>query len=440
MIQKTITTIDALPKLEKLIRVAAYARVSSGKDAMLHSLSAQISYYQNLITAHQGWEFAGVYADEAITGTKENRDEFNRLISDCKKGKIDLIIVKAISRFARNTVTLIETVRLLKSLNVDVFFEEQNIHTISAEGEMVLTFLASFAQEEARSVSENMKWRIKKDFEKGLLWGSRDQLGYQIVNRALVIVPEEAELVKRIYRLYIDGYGVQAITNILNKEGIKSVQGKAWNMSVIRMILRNYNYTGDLILQKTYRENYLTKKKKRNQGELSQYLVEDDHEPIISKEMFYEVQKIASERAEHYNATKETNRVYPFTGLIQCGICKKNYRRKKGSARWYWSCITFDRSGKEHCNSKSIPEETLITLTKRVLKISEVTIEVVKKKIKFIEAFNDNKLVYHLNNGKVVEMVWQDLSRRNSWTPEMREKARQATLKRNKQKDGGING
>lgn len=158
MIKKMITTIDVAPKLERLINVAAYARVSSGKDAMLHSLAAQITYYQNLITSHQGWKFAGVYADEAFTGTKDNRHEFQRLIQDCKDGKIDMVIVKAISRFARNTVTLLKTVRMLKSINVDVYFEEQNLHTLSAEGEMVLTFLASFAQEESRSVSENMKW------------------------------------------------------------------------------------------------------------------------------------------------------------------------------------------------------------------------------------------------------------------------------------------
>lgn len=439
MIQKTITTIEALPKLEKLIRVAAYARVSTGKDAMLHSLSAQITYYQNFITSHQGWEFAGVYADEAITGTKDNRDEFNRLIKDCKKGKIDLIIVKAISRFARNTVTLIETVRLLKSLNVDVFFEEQNIHTLSAEGEMVLTFLASFAQEESRSISENMKWRIKKDFEKGLLWGSKDQLGYRIVDRSLVFVPDEAKLVKRIYNLYIEGYGFQAIANVLNKEGVKTVNGNKWNKSSIHLILTNYNYTGDLILQKTYRENYLTKRTKRNYGELAQYLVEDDHEPIISKEMFYLVQKIAAERSEHFKSTKQPNITYPFTGVIQCGICKKNYRRKKGNVRWYWTCATFNTLGKEQCNSKSIPEETLIDITKKVLNINEVTIEVVKKKIKYIEVFEGNKLVFHLKNGKAIEMVWQDLSRKDSWTPEMKEQARLRTIKQYK-KDGVNNG
>jgi len=164
MDQKRITKIDALPKLQKKTRVAAYARVSTGKDAMLHSLAAQVSYYNKMISEHEGWEFAGVYADEALTGTKDTREEFQSLISDCKAGIIDMIVVKSISRFARNTFTMLKTVRELKALGIDVFFEEQNLHTLSAEGEMVLTFLASFAQEEARSVSENMKWKIKKDY------------------------------------------------------------------------------------------------------------------------------------------------------------------------------------------------------------------------------------------------------------------------------------
>lgn len=161
-----ITKISTLPQLDRKKRVAAYARVSTGKDAMLHSLSAQVSYYNNLIQNNNEWEFAGIYADEAMSGTKDNREEFNRMVDDCKAGKIDLIITKAISRFARNTATLLSTIRELSSVGVDVFFEEQNLHSISGDGEMILTLLASCAQEEARSASENVKWRVKKDFKK----------------------------------------------------------------------------------------------------------------------------------------------------------------------------------------------------------------------------------------------------------------------------------
>ena len=185
--------------LPKLLRVAAYARVSSAKDAMHHSLSAQVSYYSDLIQKHPGWSYAGVYADEAKTGTRDSRESFQRLIADCKTGKIDAVITKSISRFARNTVTLLETVRELKGYGIDVFFEEQNIHTLSAEGELMLSILASYAQEESLSASENQKWRIRRNFEEGKPWNGT-MLGYRYREGTLVVEPGEAEIVRRIFR------------------------------------------------------------------------------------------------------------------------------------------------------------------------------------------------------------------------------------------------
>ena len=215
---KQVTKVAQIPKLQRKKQVAAYARVSSGKDAMLHSLSAQVSYYNDLIQKEDGWEFVGVYADEAITGTKEGRADFQRMLTDCRNGKIDMIITKSISRFARNTVTLLETVRMLKALEVDVFFEEQNIHTMSADGELMLTILASYAQEESRSASENQKWRIKKNFEEGMPWCGRT-LGYRIRDGQYYIIPDEAEIVRRIYREYLDGAGPNGIANRLTEDG-----------------------------------------------------------------------------------------------------------------------------------------------------------------------------------------------------------------------------
>ena len=440
MKEKTITKIDALPHLERKLRVAAYGRVSSAKDAMLHSLSAQITYYQNLITSHDGWLFAGVYTDEGITGTKDKRPEFQRLIKDCKSGKIDLIIVKSISRFARNTVTMLETVRMLKSIGVDVFFEEQNLHSMSSEGEMVLTFLSSFAQEEARSVSENMRWRIKHSFEEGVMWGAKHHLGYRIVDKKFIIIPEEAEIVRMIYRLYIEGMGFQSIATHLNKQGYKSLGGSSFQKSTVDHILSNYNYTGNLILQKTYRVDYLSKHKKTNKGERTQYLVEEDHEPIISLEDYMLVQELKLQRATHFRSKRTPNEVYPFTGVIRCGICGKNYRRKKATVRFLWTCATFNVHGKDKCNSKSIPEETLIEVTKAVLRVEEITIEVVKEHIEYIEAFNGNKLIFHLKDGNIVESKWRDLTRRDSWTPEMKEAARRRAFEQHKAKEVASNG
>ena len=216
--EQKVIKYKAIPTIKKAKRVAAYARVSSGKDAMLHSLSSQVSYYANYIQNHKGWRYAGVYADEAVSGTLDNRENFQKLQADCRLGKIDMIITKSISRFSRNTITLIHTVRELKSLGVDVFFEEQNLHSLSGDGEVMLSILASFAQEEARSVSENMLWRIQQNFKQGLVY-SKTMLGYRIEDSTLIVVPSEAEVVKRVFRLYLEGYGTHAIAKLLNKDG-----------------------------------------------------------------------------------------------------------------------------------------------------------------------------------------------------------------------------
>jgi len=187
--QRIITRVNLVPKQPKAKRMAAYARVSTGKDAMRHSLSAQVSYYSNLIQSHNGWLYCGVYADEALTGTKDGREQFQRMLKDCREGKLDGIITKSISRFARNTVTLLETIRELKLLGIDVFFEEQNIHTMSSEGEFLLTILASYAQAESLSASENLKWRIRKSFEEGEIFCISDMYGYDKKDKKMVINP-----------------------------------------------------------------------------------------------------------------------------------------------------------------------------------------------------------------------------------------------------------
>ena len=265
-----ITIVSKPPKLERKKRVAAYARVSNGKDAMLHSLSAQVSYYSNLIQNHGDWLYVGVYSDEAKTGTKDSRAGFQSLIADCRAGKIDMVITKSISRFARNTVTLLQTVREFKALGVDIYFEEQNIHTMSGDGELMMTILASYVQEESRSASENQKWRVKRNFEAGIPW-DRTLLGYRMENDHYVIVPKEAEIVRRIYNEYLSGNGYNSIAKTLNDEGVPSRFGGKWNQSSISRVLSNYTYTGNLLLQKTFRENHITKRKINNMGELPKY-------------------------------------------------------------------------------------------------------------------------------------------------------------------------
>ncbi len=398
-------------------RVAAYARVSSGKDAMLHSLSAQVSYYSDYIQ-NNGWEYAGVYADEAITGTKDKRDGFQKLLAECRNGNVDIVITKSISRFARNTVTLLSTVRELKELGVDVYFEEQNIHTASADGELMLTILASYVQVESLSVSENMKWRIKKNFEDGKPW-SGFVLGYRCENGQYVVVPEEAEVVRRIYREYIDGLGATAIMKGLNEDGIRTRTGKPWRTEGVFKILRNYNYTGNLILQKTYRENHLTKRKMKNNGEKPQYHAIDTHEAIIDLATFEAVQEELARRAEHYSGKKPTVATYPFSGLIVCDGCGKHYRRKTTARGIVWICSTYNTHGKKACaDSKAIPESVLYELTADT-PLGDLTA---------IRAEKDNTLIFCFKNGSQTVKRWKDRSRAESWTDAMKERARQLRM------------
>ena len=412
----------AKTKLPRAKRVAAYARVSSGKDAMLHSLSAQVSYYSNFIQNHGGWEYAGVYADEALTGTKDNRENFQRLLADCRNGKIDMILTKSVSRFARNTLTLLETVRELKSLGVDVYFEEQNIHTASSEGELMLTIIVSYAQEESLSASENQKWRVRQQFQNGKPWRGF-MMGYRYDGEKYVIVPEEAEVVRSIFRDYLDGKGIAAIMKRLNEEGILTQQGFTWHQSAVSRILRNYAYTGNLLLQTKFRENHLTKRTLVNHGELPQYHAENTHEPIIDIGTYNLVQLEMARRAERF-AKPQTKAKYPFTGLITCAGCGKHYRRKVTKTGPVWICATYNILGKKYCPSKAIPEPTLMALAAEMDDFSKITA---------ITADKDNTLIFSLINGETIVKQWKDRSRSESWTPEMRAAVGKKTKERSKQ-------
>lgn len=428
--QRIIRKIPAAPTPSNAKRVAAYARVSSGKDAMLHSLSAQVGYYSELIQKHQGWQYAGVYADEAMTGTKECRENYQKLLSDCRDGKIDMIITKSISRFARNTVTLLETVRELKQLGIDVFFEEQNIHSLSGDGELMLTILASYAQEESRSVSENQKWRVKKNFESGKPWNVL-LFGYKYEDEEFKVVPHEAEIVKRIFTQYLSGDGCELIAKALNEDGLRTRNEVTWSHETIARMLKTYTYTGNLMLQSTYRDDPITKRRCKNRGELPMYHAVNTHEPIISLSVFEAVQEEMSRRAEHFKAPSKKD-VYAFTGKLVCSGCEKNYRRKKTAARPVWICRTFNTLGKAACStSKQIPEATLFTVTAEVLGLDNFDEEVFENEIKKIIVGEKNSLEYVFNNGKTVKTTWPDRSRSESWTEEKREKARQQNLRRN---------
>ena len=426
---KKVTKLPSEAKLVQKLRVAAYARVSTGKDAMLHSLTAQIDYYKTKIRANPEWIFAGVYVDEAKTGTNDTREGLERLISDCRDGKIDMVLTKSISRFARNTVTLLQIVRMCKEWEVDIFFEEQSIHTMSGDGELLLGILASYAQEESRCASENQKWRIKRNFAAGRPWNGA-LLGYRIRDGRYEIVPEEAEIVRRIYAEYLEGFGYHAIVKHLRKDGVPSRLGSDWRTSGIAKILQNPTYTGSLLLQRYYRENHLTKKKLVNKWELPKYYAEDTHEAIIPKETFDAVQAERTRRAERFGNHTGTKRFYPFSGKLVCAVCGKHYRRKVVKSGVVWICETFDHVGKFACASKQIPEETLKVISARAMEMDELAESIFRERVESVLVCNGNKLVFRFRDGTETTLHWQERSRSQSWTEEMKEAARQRVLER----------
>lgn len=423
------------PKRKK---VAAYVRVSSGKDAMMHSLSAQVSYYSKLIQDNPNWQYGGVYADEAKTGTKDSRPEFQRLLNDCKQGKIDMIITKSISRFARNTLTVLETVRELKKLGIDVYFEKENIHSLSEEGELMLTLLSSFAQEESLSVSENCKWRIRDKFKQGISTNFK-MLGYELKNNQITVIPKEAKVVKMIFQDYLNGMGINAIVRKLQDKGIPTKGGGTWHESTVRKILKNEKYTGNLLLQKTFISNHITKKQLENKGQLPMYYVESNHEPIIDADTFQKVQDKIKKRAKHHKATN-SSKEYAFTQKIECGLCGKNYRRKiSASGTKYenpiWICATFTSYGKKYCPSSRVPEETLKKLSCEVLGITKFDEQIFKNRVSKIVVPSKGNLKFILNDSNEVLRTWDYPSRRDSWTEEMKEMARNSELNRRKDEE-----
>lgn len=426
--ERVIKKVDHIMPQQKLTRVAAYCRVSSDKDAMLHSLSAQVSYFSSFIQSHPGWTYVGAYVDEGITGTKENRPEFIKLMQDCEAGCIDMVITKSITRFARNTIVLLDAIRELKDLGIDVFFEKENIHTLSADGELMISILASYAQEESRSASENQKWRVKRNFEEGKPWRYR-MLGYKYQDGEMVIVPEEAEIVKSIYATYLSGIGIVTIANRLNNSGAVTINGSEFTYGAIDRILRNYDYTGNLILQKKYRENHLTKKTLINNGELPKYHVFESHEAIVSVEDFERVQEQRKIRAEKY-AKPKTQMSYPFTGMMACAGCGKTYRRKVTKTGPVWICPTYNFKGKSFCPAKAVPENILYATTARALDLDCFDEVIFRDAVHKIVVQNGNVLVYHLTDGTEIKKAWKDRSRSESWTPEMKEKARKTTTER----------
>lgn len=427
--QKSIRAIQAEPTLPKRLRVAAYARVSCDKDTMLHSLAEQVSKYSRMIQSNTAWEYAGVYADEGITGTKEDRPEFQRLLADCRAGKIDMIITKSISRFARNTVTLLKTVRELKLLGIDVFFEENKIHSLQAEGEVLLTILSSYAQAESFSASENTKWRIRKGFERGEVMNWRFMYGYNITKDSVEIDEAEAAVIREVFGRARDGESFRGICRDLNDRGIRGLLGGKWSTAYLYQVLSNEKYAGNALLQKTFVNNHIDKKVVRNNGELPRVFVEGSHPPIIDQEAFDAVQVILA-RNKAKRAGKKPPEQCEFTGHIICPKCNKAYRHVTSNGSTGWNCSTYMTEGKAKCHGKKIPDTTLRSLIAELLGTPEYDAVAFSELVDSIYPYEGNRLVFAFKDGTIREATWKDRSRAESWTPEMKAKARENSKRR----------
>ena len=324
----TLVQEDKTVSPEKL-RVAAYARVSTEQDEQESSYEAQVDYYTRHIKSNPDWEFVDIYADRGITGTNtKNRERFNQMINDALSGKIDLILTKSISRFARNTVDTLQTVRKLKASGVEVVFEKENLHTFDPKCEVMLTIMSSLAQEESRSISENIRWAQQKNMQNGIVHVAYSRfLGYRKgENGRLEIIEEEATIVRQIYDLFLSGKTIRNIADKLTADGIPTPSGKKkWSVSTIRSILSNEKYKGDALLQKTYTVDYLSKEVRKNEGEVRQYLVENSHDPIIDPELFNQVQQ---KLAKHCVNRTRLRCKSPLANTIVCAECGGYYGHK----------------------------------------------------------------------------------------------------------------
>ena len=427
---RTVTKIEPQqPVLKPRKRVAAYARVSMETERLQHSLSAQISYYNDKIQKNPDWLFAGVYVDDGISGTgTAKRDDFNRMIADADAGKIDIILTKSISRFARNTVDLLETVRHLREIGVEVWFERENIHSLSGDGELMLSILASFAQEESRSISDNCKWGIRKRMEQGVPNGHFRVYGYRWEGDELVPIPEEAAIVKRIFQNFLDGKSRLETEREFAAEGITTREGCRWVDSNIKSVLTNVTYTGNLLLQKEFISDPLTKKRKKNRGELPQYYVPDTHEAIIDKATFDWVQSEIARRKELGPIANKALNTCCFTGKIKCPYCGYSYmhnrRVKNGRQEESWNCGSKKKKRTDTpCPVPgTITEKALEKACCEVLGLTSFDEAVFTERVDYIEVPERSVLTFFMKDGTVIRKEAPNTGHQDCWTEEYRKK------------------
>ena len=394
----------------KCLRVAAYCRVSTDDEEQKTSYEAQIGYYTEKINSNPEWQMAGIFADEGISGTQaQKRPEFLKMIRLCRQRKIDVILTKSLSRFARNTVDSLGYIRELRALGIAVISEKENINTLTAESEMLITIMSCFAQAESESISKNVSWGVRQSFKNGNVPMQYARLlGYRKGHDGNAeIIPEEAEVVKEIYRCYLDGMSMNLIADRLNKKGLTTKGGSSpYRKTVVQRILTNEKYMGDALLQKTYVTDCITKKTRKNNGELPMYLVKNHHEPIISRSDFNRVQEEMARRTMKRAIADKLTKTgqgkysakYALSELLICGECGEHYRRVTWTAKGFkeikWRCVSRIQYGKKKCHSSPTVDEQALhrAIVSAINEFCEVKDDVAKTLRKsIIEALDQNQ-------------------------------------------------
>lgn len=434
---KSVTVIPARKRVGNLakteekprLKVAAYCRVSTDSDEQATSYEAQVAHYTEFIKKNVEWEFAGIYADDGISGTNtKKREEFNRMIEECMAGKIDMIITKSISRFARNTLDCLKYIRQLKEKNVPVYFEKENINTMDSKGEVLLTIMASLAQQESESLSKNVKLGLQFRYQNGEVQVNHNWfLGYtKDENGHLIIDPEQAVVVKRIYREYLEGKSLIQIARGLMADGIHTAADKqTWRPEGVRKILTNEKYIGDALLQKTYTVDVLSKKRVANKGIVPQYYVENNHEAIIPRDLYMQVQEELVRRANLRTNKDGTKRVYSskyaLSSRLYCGKCGDTMRRiaEQSHGKKYpkWKCATRVNKGPSGCDADVITEREIHNAVVRAINKTlggrEDMLEKLKQNVEetFVE---QSEAVYEEIDAELVKLQEQLLQRVNA--------------------------
>lgn len=414
MAEKSITVIPARRRVGNTVnheqkpklRVCAYCRVSTDSDEQATSYEAQVEHYTTFIQRNAEWEFAGIFADDGISGTNtKKREEFNRMIEECMAGNIDMIITKSISRFARNTLDCLQYIRELKEKNIPVFFEKENINTMDSKGEVLLTIMASLAQQESESLSKNVKMGLQFRYQNGEVQVNHNRfLGYtKDENGHLIIEPKGAEVVKRIYREYLEGSSLKQIGEGLEADGIlTAAKKKNWRPETLKKILQNEKYIGDALLQKTYTVDFLTKKRVKNNGIVPQYYVENSHEAIIPRDLYMQVQEEMVRRANLHSGADRKKRVYSskyaLSSIVYCPKCGDIYRRiawnNRGKYSIVWRCVTRVEYGPQCCDAPTVQEtelqEAVIKAINQALGSKDNILETLEQNIEEVLTETDN--------------------------------------------------